>query len=123
MTPRERRLLEQFHALPPAVQDGLLDYLDFLYRKYEDQRVREAARHVPFARPPEETVVGAMQRLRKTYPDLDVDSILHRASALMSEHVVGGRSAGDVIDDLEELFRRRHEQQRAGRDAHTAADD
>lgn len=113
MTPRERRLLERFNALPPAVQDGLLDYLDYLHGKYQQERTRESSRRVAIARPRQETVVGAMRRLRNTYPGLDMDSILHRASALMSEHVVGGRSASDVIDDLEELFRRKHEQQHA----------
>lgn len=113
MTPRERRLLKQFNSLPPAVQDGLLDYLDYLHGKHRQEQIGEGSRRVAIARPPQETVVGAMQRLRNTYPGLDMDSILHRASALMSEHVVGGRSASDVIDDLEELFRRKHEQQHA----------
>ena len=59
-----------------------------------------------------ESVVGAMRRLRRSYPMLDVDALFHRASALMSEHVLQGRPAQSVIDDLEEIFRAHYEARR-----------
>ena len=109
--------MQQFNALPPLVQERLLEYLEFLHDRYAGESAHEIAHPLPIPRPAQETVVGAMQRLRKTYPVLDMDAVLHRASALMSEHVVGGRSAKDVIDDLEALFRRKHEQQSMEKDA------
>jgi hypothetical protein len=116
VTSGRRRLIQQFEALPPAVQERMLEYLEFLHERYAGESTRQVVQPLPISRPSEETVVGAMQRLRKTYPALDMDSVLHRASALMSEHVVGRRSAKDVIDDLEALFRRRHEQQSLEKD-------
>lgn len=112
---RDRRLLDRFHALPEAQQATMLEFLDYLYDRYAGQKEHEPPTYVPIERPESESVVGAMQRLRKSYPMLNMDDLLHRASALMSEHVVGGRGAGDVIDELEELFRERHEARGAGR--------
>ncbi|KAA3619102.1 MAG: hypothetical protein DWQ08_15800 [Proteobacteria bacterium] len=106
MARADRRLLEQFHALPEDAQGALLEYLDFLYRKHAATARREAPSYVPIARPESESVVGAMQRLRQSYSMLNMDDLLHRASGLMSQHVVGGRSAAEVIDELEELFHR-----------------
>ena len=65
-------------------------------------------------RPEKESVVGAMKRLRKTYPMIDPDRLLDEASGLMSAHLLGGRPAADVIDDLEALFER-HFRELAGR--------
>ena len=55
-------------------------------------------------RPVEESVVGAIRRLARTYPMLNKDELLHASSSLMSGHILHGRAASDVIDELETLF-------------------
>ena len=50
-------------------------------------------------------VIGAMKRLKQSYPMLNTDDLFHRASGLMGEHMLQGREAPAVIDDLEALFK------------------
>jgi hypothetical protein len=47
-----------------------------------------------------------MKRLRRSYPEVDAGELLNDASLLMSEHMLQGRPAADVIDALERLFAR-----------------
>ncbi len=61
-------------------------------------------------------MVGAIRRLAESYPMLDRGALLHETSALVSAHVLQGRPAGSVIDELEALFHdhyRRYRVQRA----------
>jgi hypothetical protein len=57
-------------------------------------------------------VVAAIRRLRRTYPMLDGSAMLTQASSLMAAHVLHGRSAVSVIDELEALFKERFEDHR-----------
>ena len=41
---------------------------------------------------------------------LDKAKMLHESSTLMTQHVMQGRAAADVIDDLEAVFRRYYEE-------------
>ena len=52
--------------------------------------------------------MAALKRLRRVYAMLDRGVLLHEASALMSAHVLQGRPAVDVIDELEALFARHY---------------
>jgi hypothetical protein len=110
----ERELLARFQALPEAERRTLLDFLEFLYRRSGHSRAR-TAHTVPLPRPSSETVVGAMRRLSRSYPMNDAEALFHRASALMSEHMIGGRPTVEVIDELEALFLK-HYAKHAGRD-------
>lgn len=110
MTQDERRLLRLFRALPPAQRASLLDYADFLAARAEpqgDARASQAPLEIP--RPAEENVVKAIKRLRSTYPMLDSNKLLHETSSLMAQHVVHKRPSGEVIDELEALFRRHYD--------------
>ena len=109
MTADERRLLGLFRALSESKQAGLLDYAEFLLA-----RVLPDAEPVPqtpldISRPTQESVVKAIKRLRETYPMLDRAKLIHEISALMSQHLVQGRAAVEVIDDLEALFLRHYQ--------------
>lgn len=104
------RLLEILERLPPEQAQQLLDYAEFLFDKHA---VAEAIVPVDIERPAEESVVVAIKRLRATYPMLDPAVLLNETYDLMSQHVMQGRAAVEVIDDLEILFRR-HYEQRAG---------
>jgi len=108
----ERRLLGLFARLDEAGRRSLLDFAEFLVGRTEaGEPSAEAGEAVPKApldipRPAKESVVAAMKRLRRTYPMVDPDHLLDEASGLMSAHLLGGRPAKEVIDELEALFER-----------------
>ena len=55
-------------------------------------------------RPQDEKVVAAIKRLSKAYFMLDKSKMLGVTSDLLTQHVVQGREAKDVIDELEQAF-------------------
>jgi len=87
-------------------QKVLLEYAEFMVSR--SSHVEEAVSQTPLdiQRPEGESVVAAMQRLSKTYPMLDMEKLLHEASGLMSQHVMQGRAAVEVIDELQVMFDR-----------------
>lgn len=103
-----RRLLEIFESLPEAERRTLLDLAEFLHARSEPQS-RELASPEAIPRPPEETVIKAIKRLSATYPMIDKSQMLNETSALMSQHIMQGRGAAEVIDELERLFRERYQ--------------
>ena len=103
----QKRLREILERLPDEQARQLLDYAEFLLARHG----REEALPEPLAieRPEEESVVVAIKRLRATYPMLDPAALLNETYDLMTQHVMQGREAVEVIDDLEALFRRHYE--------------
>ena len=109
MTKSEKELLKLYQALPEQGQKSLLDYSRFLSKEHpvtssEDTTPKE------LPRPEKESVVLAMRRLSDTYFMLNKDDILHQASSLMSQHILQGRDAVEVIDELEDLFKSHYNQ-------------
>lgn len=111
----ERRLLKRLRTLEPAERETLLAFADFLVERAEPHpREPAVAREPrPAPRPEQESVVGAIKRLSHSYDMLERDVLLHETSALMSAHVLQGRSATEVIDELEALFKRHYRDYRA----------
>lgn len=109
--PRNRRkaLNEIIDRLPAAQVETLIDYAEFLLARHgRDESASEEP--LPIARPPRESVVVAIKRLRATYPMIDPATILHETADLMAQHVMQGRDAVDVIDELELLFHTYYDQ-------------
>lgn len=79
--------------------------------------LESAPEPTPQPRPERESVIAAIRRLTLTYPMLDRGPMLHQTAALMSAHVLHGRSAAAVIDELEALFLRQYQDARARRAA------
>ncbi len=109
-----RRLLGLFERLDAGRRRTLLEFAEFLAeRQASGQEAAEVSEPPPeplaIPRPEQESVVGAMKRLRQTYPMLDPDQLLDEASGLMSAHLLGGRPAVEVIDELEALFARHYQ--------------
>lgn len=104
----EKHILELYRQLPEAERKSLLDFAEFLASRCGPI---ETAPPEPLVipRPDEESVVAAMKRLRETYHMLDHSRMLHEASGLMAQHLMQGRPAPEVIDELEQMFLRHFE--------------
>lgn len=107
MTPRERKLRKLLRALPEADQAALVAFAEFLHARAKPPR--DAAARVLIPRPEQESVVGAIKRLSASYPMVDKAEMLDETSHLMAQHVMHGRAANEVIDELEAIFRRHYE--------------
>ena len=105
----EKDLLNLYRALPAEQQDTLFAFADFLAARSVDTP-REYSQPEPIPRPAEEKVVQAIKRLRTTYTMLDHSKMLYAVSESMTQHVVQGKPAVEVIDELEEIFRKRYEE-------------
>lgn len=107
-TAQEKRLLAIARELSEADADNLLAFAEFLQQRGKPA-LREIPSPEPIQRPAQESVVKAVKRLAATYPMLDRAKMLNETSVLMSQHVIQGRDAVEVIDELEILFRRHYE--------------
>ncbi len=106
-----------FKQLSAQHQQSVLDFAQFLLAR--DQVGEEALRppvplekqqpdHQP--RPENENLINAIKRMRVTYFMLNTDELLNETSSLMTQHIVHGRAASEVIDELEVLFERHYQQ-------------
>lgn len=96
-----QHLREIFAQLPPAEQQTLLAFAEFLHSRLPLPAPVQA--HI-LPRPVDESVVAAIKRLSKSYPMLDKAKMLDKTSLLMTEHVLSSRDKVEVIDELEKLF-------------------
>lgn len=108
MKHEEKDLLKCFRALPPEQQETLFAFAEFLTaRTAVTPTVYGEPQVIP--RPEKESVVQAIKRLRLTYPMLDYSKMLHEISEYMTQHLIMGKPAVDVIDSLEATFRHQYE--------------
>lgn len=113
----EKRLAEILQRLPAVQAEALLEFAEFLLMRHGIAGREEArnisAMEIPapldIPRPAGETVVKAVKRLRVTYPMLDARKLLNQTSELMTQHLVQGREAVEVIEEMEILFRLSYE--------------
>jgi hypothetical protein len=103
MKSNQQALLELYNALGEDQQRSLLDYAEFLQSKAETQH-RQISEPIAIPRPENETVVGAIKRLKQSYPMVDSMEVFAVASNLMTDHMVKGRDADEVISEIEALF-------------------
>lgn len=111
----EQQLLDILRRLPEREQASLLDYAQFLAERAGPAVPTAVSAPEDIPRPAEESVVKAMKRLSATYPMLETSRLFNEATGLMSQHVLEGRAASDVIDELEALFRAHYEKLRGSR--------
>jgi hypothetical protein len=104
------RLAEIWAQLDEAQRRSLLDFAEFLLARngaagdaadLGSDTPLEPAHH---PRPETESVVAAVKRLSRTYHMLDRQRLFSKTSELMSAHILQGREADVVIDELEEVF-------------------
>lgn len=108
MTPEQKKLLRYFSELRPGDRETLLAFAEFLAGRDGAKADQPPAEPELIPRPEHESVVAAVRRLSASYAMLDKAKVLNDASALMAQHVLHGRAAVSVIDELEVLFERHY---------------
>ena len=98
-----KALTELYESLDVERKRSLCDFADFLYARAEPV-VKEVPPPEDIPRPEQETVVGAIKRLKSKYHMVESMSVFSRASSLMTDHMVSGRDVVEVIDEMESLF-------------------
>jgi len=107
--PSAKTLAEIFDYLPQEDQQTLFEFAEFLKsRAPEPELAISGPLGIP--RPDEESVVAAIKRLKQNYPMLHQKELLHEVSSHMMAHMMQGKSAIDVINELEELFETKFKQ-------------
>lgn len=104
-------LLNHYNALSTVDQKSLLSYAEFLSVRVKVASTEAESNQIAeiLARPKDESVPKAIKRLSLSYPMLQDTELLHCCSGLMNDHILKGRAATSVIDELELLFRQYYE--------------
>ncbi|MGF1644759.1 MAG: Crp/Fnr family transcriptional regulator [Thiotrichales bacterium] len=104
-------MLECYRDLDEAARGTLLEFAEFL-RQRRPAENRALAEPTPIERPEHESVVKAIQRLTRSYHMLEKSRVLNETASLMAQHVMQGRPAVEVIDELEVIFLTHYEKLR-----------
>ena len=120
LSARQRRLLSCFDQLDEQGRETLLAFAEFLQSRQSPGEASEAGTEAELEpraieRPQKESVVKAIKRLSETYYMLERDQLLDQTSSLMMAHVLQGRDAVSVIDELEVVFSEHYERYRQQR--------
>ena len=92
-----------YESMDDERRKSLCDFADFLYAQ-ADPVNKEIPPPEESVRPPKETVVGAVKRLKAQYHMVESSAVFKAASELMTDHMVKGRDVVEVIDEMEVLF-------------------
>lgn len=111
----QNHLAGLYDGLSEEGKQALTDYAVFLSERYPQQE-KVPAEPLNISRPDEESVIVAIRRLSETYPMLDGKALLHDTSSFMMQHIMKGKAAGEVIDELEVYFRQQYEVYLAGKE-------
>lgn len=103
MKPSAKSLADIFEYLPQKDQQTLFEFAEFLQSRAPEPEPQHIE-PLGIPRPEEESVVGAIKRLKQNYPMLKQKELLHETSSHMMSHVMNGKPAMEVIDELERLF-------------------
>lgn len=126
----QKALLNTFEKLSPADQSAVSSFAEFLLNRSPGFNITPSVdgtapavvppveipepEHIPA--PENERVVAAIKRLSKTYDMLGKNKMLGVSSDLMTQHVLQGREASDVIAELERAFQEAYEALKQGED-------
>lgn len=110
MNPAEKKLLSHFKKLAASERESLLAFAEFLASRNTDSLPEPVPEPQHRPRPENESVVAAIKRLSATYSMLDKPQLLNETSVLMTQHVMQGKEAEEVIEEMEALFDRFYRQ-------------
>lgn len=105
MNSDEKEILNLFKSLSEEDKTSIKSYLEFLSQK-TIKKAETPATPLNIPRPENETVVGAIKRLKKTYPMLESTKLLNHASEILTSHLLKGKKKEDAIVELEEYFQK-----------------
>ena len=120
---QQERILDIFEKLSPTDREAAASFAEFLLSRSGTRMTTsapppavrtEVPEPEPLPRPAEERVVAAVKRLSKTYFMLDKSKMLGATSDLVTQHIMQGREASDVIDELEQVFTDQYQQLKEG---------
>jgi hypothetical protein len=115
MNKKQQQLLEYYQRLPAEHAETLLAYAEFMANRYgQSEPAPNEVQSIP--RPAEESVMAAIKRLSATYPMLDKSKVFNDTSSLMAQHILHGKEAVEVIDELEALFQQEYNEYQKDRD-------
>lgn len=114
-TPQEKRLRSLFRELSEHDQATLLKFAEFLvsFSTTSVQTNETCPEPNLLERPATESVVKAIKRLKASYSMLSSEALLSPTSDLMAAHMIKGRPAHEVIDELEQIFAEHYQQFKA----------
>lgn len=96
-------LISLYEQLDDERKRSLSDFANYLLEQ-GGPAIKDIPEPDEIPRPAEETVVGAIKRLKVKYHMIESMSVFSAASSLMTEHMMNGRDAVEVIDEMEALF-------------------
>ena len=106
----EKKCLNILSELEENDQNSVLSFAEFLLNKAKQEgRIVLVEEPLDIPRPENERVVAAIKRLSATFPMIKKNTMLDETAALMSAHILQGRIAAEVIDELQLLFQQRYE--------------
>jgi len=100
----KKRLNSLLGNLDASQRNTLLEFAEFLSGKTKPEPIAEITTPVIQDRPEKESVVKAIRRLSTSYPMLEKSILLNETSKFMSQHVMQGVKAEEIIDQLEAFF-------------------
>ncbi len=111
----ERKLCKLYKGLSDDQRKTLLVFAEFLNEKFADTGIikeAEAVLQLPvlIEATENESVVKGIKRLKSSYFMIEDDNLLHEVSSLMSEHIMKGVSAEDIIPRIEAVFKKFYQQ-------------
>lgn len=107
MAEDKEHLIALLRRLPAEQVAHLLEYAEFLLQRRGVPEQIPQPQEMP--RPNQETVVQAIKRLSASYPMLDREKLFGETTTFMAQHLLEGRDAVAVIDELALLFRRHYD--------------
>ncbi len=111
--PQQEKILSLIERLSPADRDAVTGFAEFLLSRAGTSVITlpplpATPVEVPepdfIPRPDGERVVAAVKRLSKIYFMLGKSTMLGATSDLITQHIMQGREAAGVIDELEKIF-------------------
>jgi len=120
---QQNKILDVLEKLSPADRDAVTSFAEFLISRSSPgvtTSLPEPAARVaipepePIPRPEKERVVAAVKRLSKSYFMLDKSKMLGATSDLITQHIMQGREAAGIIDELEQVFTDQYRQLKEG---------
>ena len=109
MNPTEKNLLSHFRRLDATQQQTAMDFIEFLIARTPAATNGEIIPPVAIPRPEQESVIKAVKRLRATYSMLEPGKLLNDTSTQMTRHLIHGVAVEEVIDELENVFKRHYD--------------